>query len=209
MKWPGIFLCVLSLLATRDAQTSIIEDLARNAEILSAKISPQGDYLGVLRIADDKRSLVIFSFPGMKFSSQLSFPDRDEVGNFWWVNDERIVASVIRQSAYLEGGRSTGELFGMNADGKKKQYLFGYRAGINNRSSRIREKIETEYASATIMDRLPAHPNEMLVGIRQWTSGFSSHVESDWLDVYSGRRSNKVLAATPNAQLVADKDGEI
>lgn len=209
VKWPGICVCILSLLITNIAHTTMIEDLARNAEILSAKISPQGDYLGVLRISDDKRSLVIFTFPGMKFSSQLSYPDRDEVGDFWWVNDERIVASVYQQSARLEAARSTGELFGMNADGSRKMYLFGYRAGVNRRPGRIRQKIKTEYASAFIMDRLSDHPEKVLIRIQKWSSGFSSHVEAAWLDIYTGKQSKKVLAATPNAQLIADGNGEI
>lgn len=134
------WICLFFLLAASGAQGDILADLARNAEILSAKISPQGDYLGVLRIADSKRSLVIFTFPGMKFSALLDFPDPDEVGNFWWVNDERIVVSVSQQYIALEAARSTGELYGMNADGTKKKYLFGYRAGTTKRPGRMKLK---------------------------------------------------------------------
>lgn len=129
------------------AQGDMIADLARNAEILSAKISPRGDYLGVLRISEDERSLVIFTFPGMKFSSMLTFPGNDQVGSFWWANDERILASLIRQSDRFESARSTGELIGMNADGSKKKYVFGYRAGGNAGSGRVKRKLRTQYAS--------------------------------------------------------------
>lgn len=208
MKWSKNCIYILSLLAASAAQADIIKDLARNAEILSAKISPQGDYLGVLRISENKRSLVIFTFPEMEFSSSLNYPGRDEVGNFWWVNDDRILASVSQQSDRLEAARSTGELFGMNADGTKRKYLFGFRGGAN-KSGRIKQKIKTEYASASIMDRLPDHPGHVLISVFKWSSGFRSPVEAAWLNVYTGRQSKRVRAPSPNAQLVADGDGEI
>jgi len=76
---------------------------------------------------------VIFKFPEMTLSTHLSFPDQDEVGNFRWVNDDQVVISIAQQSVRLEGSGSTGELFAMNAVGSKKKYLFGYRAGTEER----------------------------------------------------------------------------
>jgi len=209
MKWSTKLSLIFFLLSANFAHADIIEDLARNAEIMSAKISPQGDYIGVLRIAQDKRSLVIFKFPEMKLSTQLSFPEQDEVGNFWWVNDDRVVISIAQQSVRLEGSGSTGELFGMNADGSKKKYLFGYRAGSGGRTGRVKQKVQTDRASAFIMDRLPDNPKKVLISVTKWSTGFSSHVEACLLDVYSGRQTKKIIAATPNAQLVADQNGQI
>lgn len=200
---------MVSLLIAGIAQADMIADLARNAEILSAKISPRGDYLGVLRISEDQQSLVIFTFPGMKFSSMLTFPGNDQVGNFWWANDERILASLIRQSDRYESARTTGELIGMNADGSRKKYVFGYRAGGNAGSGRIKRKLQTQYASASIMNRLPEHPSKVLISVHKWSSGFSNYVESVWLDIYTGKQSKRVRAPAPNAFLIADNKGEI
>ncbi len=209
MKWPTRITLAFFLLSANLAHADIIEDLARNAEILSAKISPQGDYIGVLRIAQDKRSLVIFKFPEMKLSTHLSFPDHDEVGDFWWVNDDRVVISIAQQSVRLEGSGSTGELFAMNADGSKKKYLFGYRAGTGGRTGRLKKKVKTERASAFIMNSLPDDPKKILISLTKWSTGFSRHVEACLLDVYSGRQSKKIVAATPNAQLIADQNGQV
>jgi len=202
-------ICVWCLLISTTATADIIADLARNAEILSAKISPGGDYLGVLRIAEDKRSLVIFTFPDMKFSSMLTYPGNDQVGSFWWASDERVLASLLRQSDRYEAARSTGELIGMNADGSKKKYLFGYRAGGNAASGRVKRKLQTQYASASIMNRLPDHPSKVLIQVSKWSSGFSNYVETVWLDIYSGKQSRRVRAPAPNAFLIADNKGEI
>ncbi|HIG43472.1 MAG: S9 family peptidase [bacterium] len=201
-------LIVINLVAPRSAQADIIQDLAKNAEILLAKISPKGDYIGVLRESDGKRSVAIFTFPAMKFSSLLSYPGRDEVGNFWWVNDERILADVARNYDRWEEARATGELFAMNANGKKREHLFGLRAGADQSRGRT-QNINNEYASAFLMDRLPSHPKYVLVEIVKWSRGLGNPVEAAWLNIYSGRQSKRIRAPAANAQLLADANGEI
>ena len=200
---------IFSLLVAHAAQADMIDDLARNAEILSAKISPQGDYLGVLRENDGKRSVVIFTFPDMKLSAVLAHPGEDEVGTFWWVNDDRILASVSQYSDRWEAAGSTGELVGMNADGTKTQYLFGYRAGDFKRSGRTKQKVKTQYASAFILDRLPDDPKRVLVTVNNWSRTGSGHVEAALLNVYNGKQSDIVRAPAPGARLVADQNGQI
>ncbi|MDG1206261.1 MAG: hypothetical protein P8N51_12910, partial [Pseudomonadales bacterium] len=112
-------------LSILSASADLIEDFARNPDIITAKLSPNGDYIGVLREVEGKRTVAIFKFPSMAFSSFLQYPDRNEVGTFWWVNNERIVADVRTDYAQYEDSRSTGELFAMNADGTKRIHLYG------------------------------------------------------------------------------------
>ena len=71
------------LLAPAFANADLLKDLARNAEIIDVQLSPTGEYLGVLREDDDKRTAVFFSFPAMKPLSVMEFPGRNEVGQFW------------------------------------------------------------------------------------------------------------------------------
>lgn len=59
------------------------------------------------------------------------------------------------------------------------------------------------------MDRLPDHPEEVLISIYRWSSGISNYVEAAWLDAYTGSQSKRVVAATQDAQLLADTNGEI
>ena len=79
------FALALFLLAPAFASADLIRDLARNAEILDVQLSPTGEYLGVLRELEDKRTAVFFSFPSMKPLSVMEFPGRNEVGDFWWL----------------------------------------------------------------------------------------------------------------------------
>ena len=109
-----------------------IDLFAKAPQTHSVKISPKGNYLGVVRTVKvddkrDKRVLVIFNFPSMTHSATLSFPKRNDIGSFYWVNDDRVLATVIESHRRVSWQFSTGELYGMNADGSERNFVFGYR----------------------------------------------------------------------------------
>lgn len=192
---------------TTFAQADILKDLARQPEILGAKLSPTGDYIGVLREVNDKRTVVIFSFPKMQPLSVVEFPGRNEVGSFWWVNDDRIVASVVFERDRFEEELGWGELYGVNVDGSTGEHLFGLRASTENRG--VFKGKKAEYGSAVILDELWDDPKKILVQITNWniSGGFNNSVEFAEMDVYSGRISQRKAVPAPNAQLLADPKG--
>ncbi len=201
------YLAVL-LLFIPAASAEFLDDFAKQPEVLGSKISPKGDYLGVMREIEEKRSVVIFEFPSMQVSSILSIPGRNEVADFWWVNDERILASVAQTSDRWEEIRSTGELLGMNADGTKSEHLFGFRAG-GAYGKRIRSA-ERELASGRIIDRLWNDPDHVLIEITSWNRGADSRpVSAAKMDVYTGKLTNRVRAPGNDANIITDADGDI
>ena len=200
MRWLVV---VITLVATSIASAGIIEDLAKDPEVLNAQLSPNGEYLAVLREEEDKRIVVVFTFPAMQLSSVMSFPGRNEVGWFAWVNEDRLIARVVENFDYLEGEQSRGELFAMNADGTKSEHLFGYRAGADAAKSRTQRK-RNEYGSASILDYLWDDPKHVLVEIVYFnTGGYNFVVEAARLNVYNGRLSRRIRAPMSNANLVA------
>ena len=200
----------LMLLAPAFANADLLKDLARNAEILDVKLSPTGEYLGVLREDDDKRTAVFFSFPAMKPLSVMEFPGRNEVGQFWWVNNERVVASVVFERDRYEEELGWGELYGMNVDGTKGEHLFGLRASQDAKRG-ITQRKTSEYGSAQIIDQLWDDEKNILVSITNWnlTGGYRRVVEYAKLNVYSGRITARQVAPVPDADLVTDSKGEV
>ena len=172
------FALALFLLAPAFANADLLSDLARNAEILDVQLSPTGEYLGVLREVDDKRTAVFFSFPAMKPLSVMEFPGRNEVGDFWWVGDERIIASVVFERDRFEEELGWGELYGMNVDGSKGEHLYGVRASQDAKGGLTRSKT-SEYGSAQIIDQLWDDEKNVLVSITKWnlTGGYRRVVE--------------------------------
>lgn len=106
-----------------------LDDFVRLAEYSDPKISPTGEYLAVIAPVNDQDSLVVIDLNAMQVSSVLRFVRGAEVLYFYWVNDERIICSFgkkrPRKGAILY---SAGEIFAMNADGRKKKSIFGYQS---------------------------------------------------------------------------------
>jgi dipeptidyl aminopeptidase/acylaminoacyl peptidase len=192
------------------SQADILEELARNPEVLDAKLSPQGEYIAVLREVNDKRTVVSFTFPGMKPLSVMDFPGRNEVGNFWWVNDDRLVASVNFKRDQFEDELSWGELYGMNVDGSRGEHLFGLRAQSGAKSGRLTSK-RNELGSARILNQLWDDPQRILIHITNWnlSGGTERVVEYAELDVYTGRIVKRKNAPAPDASLLADSAGNV
>jgi len=184
------------------------EDFARNPEILKARISPTGNHLAVLRIVDDKRVVGVLSHPGLMLTGVMSFPGDNQVLDFWWVNDDRIIASVTRDYGSTEYLNPTGELFGMDADGSRSRHLFGYRAGDGQAMSAAK-KTTRRYAYASILHPIWEEPDQILVSISPMTTAKSRPVEAARMNVYNGKLSQRIRAPVSDASLAVDAEGEV
>ena len=175
--------------------------------MLGARISPTGKYLAVLRVLDDKRVVVVLTYPGLELKGVMNFPGRNQVLGFQWVSDDRLIGSVTRDFGRYEFLAPSGELFGMDADGGRSKHLFGYRAG-EDKPSATRGAVQRR-ASATIIDPLWDDKNNVLIQMRDWNWTASSAVEAAKMNVYTGRLTARVRAPAPDASLVAGQDGEV
>ncbi|MEP6881665.1 MAG: S9 family peptidase, partial [Dokdonella sp.] len=116
------------------AEPASLADFARHMQFKEVKISPDGEHLAASSIIEGK---VVLSIIDLKNNTGLTVRPRDddEVYKFWWVSSERIVYSVAQHVGNLEVPASTGELFAVNADGKRSEVLFGYRASDSSSGS--------------------------------------------------------------------------
>jgi len=146
----------------------------------------------------------------MKPMSAMEFPGRNEVEQFWWVNDERVVASVVFERDRFEEELSWGELYGMNVDGTKGEHLFGVRASRDAIGGLTRRKT-SEYGSAEIIDQLRDDKKNVLIAITNWnlTGGYRRVVEYAKMNVYTGRITARQVAPVPDAERVTDIRGEV
>ena len=200
-------LCCAAVAGFAWAEAPTPEDFAKSPEVLRARISPTGDYLAVLRILDDKRVVVVLAYPTLELKGVMNFPGRNQVLNFQWVSDDRLIGSVTRDFGRYEFLSPSGELFGMDADGGRTKHLFGYRAGEDTPSA-TRGAVR-QLASADIIDPLWDDKNNVLIQIRDWNWGASSAVQAAKMNVYTGRLTGRVRAPAADAFLVAGRDGDV
>ena len=100
-----------------------IEDFFANPEFSGAQLSPGGKYLAVRVGAKDQRDrLAVVTLADSKVQVVGNFSDAD-IGQFDWVNDERLVFTATDRSVGVGDMRYAPGLYAINRDGSKFRQL--------------------------------------------------------------------------------------
>lgn len=195
-------LFLVSTTSNATVDNVLLQKYAKPAQFLNIKISPDGKYFAATRRADDGNiQLVVLERDGFKLVSQQHFAGKDSIDEFFWVNNSRLVLSVAREVGALERPVPTGELYAMNADGKRRLMLTGYRSAAK----------EPEMVS--IIDWLPEEDKMILIASYNWMLE-SPYAEVYRLNVDTGRK-RRVERAPLRWQegqpvyFIADKKGAV
>jgi len=76
-----------------------VEHFSKGSEYSNVKISPKGTYLAVMTQPEGKNILLILDAKNFQLKHGVQFPSNAQVGNYHWVNDER----VVLEKQYLKG----------------------------------------------------------------------------------------------------------
>uniref|UniRef100_A0A486XTU9 Putative peptidase n=1 Tax=Rheinheimera sp. BAL341 TaxID=1708203 RepID=A0A486XTU9_9GAMM len=160
-----------------------LQDFARHDQFIQVKISPTGQYLAATRRADAGNvELVVIDRTKMQVVSQRHFSGDDTIGSVEWANEERLLITMARQIGALEQPQWTGELFAVDANGKKAIMLNGYRSK------------ERDTTVADVIDWLPEEKNEVVISHYNWRHK-EPYVDFYQLNIVSGRK--KRLGGAP------------
>jgi dipeptidyl aminopeptidase/acylaminoacyl peptidase len=211
-----IFLAAAMISTSTFAADAIpLADFARHQKFKDVKISPDGKHLAISAIVDGNSVLSLVDVDTNKGFS-ISPRQEDVVVDFWWVSDKRVVYTLGSKLGQLEQPVATGELFAVNADGKGRDILFGYRANQNpsgSTGSHIEQK-QSEKASAWMLDDLLDDDDNAMIVVRKWNwshvnaaGGEQLHPEVRRIDVRTGK--NRTLTTSPlvYASFLTDNDG--
>lgn len=213
MRLIGGICAVLFAGSVLAAPPVALKDFARHDEFREAKISPNGDYFAVIMLVEGQAALGIIDLKTHKVSGQLRFQRGSEVAFFDWVSPSRVVVSVAKSAGPLDQPRLTGELYGIDADGKRRSYLFGYR-GADQTSGPATTAVRAEYASAFLFNPLVDDPVGALVRVYRWRNAGDARGYRDPLieriDVETGKRERvTALPGYEPAQAAAARDGAL
>lgn len=157
------------------AQLSL-EDFARHEQFLEVKISPTGQYLAATRRSTtDQIELVVIDRQKMQLVSQRHFSGKDSIDGFDWANNERLLISVARESGALEKPVATGELFAMDANGKRALFLTGMNS--KNKGATV----------STVIDWLPQEEDNVVISEYDWRNK-EPFVSFHKLNIRNGRK---------------------
>jgi dipeptidyl aminopeptidase/acylaminoacyl peptidase len=169
---------LLCLPVTAVAEPPPISTFTNFPKFESMKISPNGTYLAFTRYTTEHEVITVLRLSDLKPMTQSHFGDRIDISSFTWANDRRLMISPTRRFPGLVAHKvPTGEIIGLDADGKDAELLFGYSAGERRLGTRVEQRQST-YQPATVLSRLPDSPTEILIQ----TYGYS--YEGDFNSVY-------------------------
>ena len=151
----------------------------------SLTISPTGQYYALISPRNDRSSLLIVDRATNKVTANIT-PDKGQfIYRYWWVSGERVVLAMAEKEGGFSEPFSTGELWGINADGKNNRYLFGYR-GAESTGTNIKRGSAT-YGSAYVLEPIADQNNTILIGIRYWNASYEAgYVDIARLNVNTG-----------------------
>ena len=195
-------LLVLICVSLPKLNAATVDDFSRHAQYHNIKISPDGKHLAALINVGEGKDLVFLDAESYKVTYRLSAGKKNLPGNYYWVNNERVIIQVQQSRGSLEIPLSYGELYAVNYDGKKARMIFGYRAkggirGASNASSQ----------AGFLLDLLKEDDRHVLIK-KQAFSRSDVLPQVAKLNIYTGKERVLRSAPIPNSQFLIDNNGQ-
>ena len=119
---------ILMSSATFAAETKLVplSDFAKPTEVRTIALSPDGKTLALISPKGDYGTVLAFiDTETMKATAGFSDNGERVPGDLQWANNDRVIISLVRKYGGFARPARTGELLGVNRDGKKLNMLFG------------------------------------------------------------------------------------
>ena len=172
--------------ATLAATPDLPALLGKDPAIFDFKISPDGQHLAAKLIHEDRIALVFFDRPTMKMLNSVKMAGDGQVGDYYWVNNERVIFKLTQVNPWQQEPEYYGELYGVNIDGSKRGLLVGYRAGEQQVGSNFQAR-KARRARAEFIDVVPDENKRILIKSTPMTFDGEAFPEVLAMDIYTGK----------------------
>jgi dipeptidyl aminopeptidase/acylaminoacyl peptidase len=204
LMWLVIFF-VLSPIASAVTPAQ----LAAESEYQDAKISPDGKHIALVISKDGRRKLAVVKSSNFKAVGGADFGDKEEVGEIYWANNERIVIEVLINEPWDDRARFYGELYAIDYNGKRGVMLYGHRAGERSIGTKM-PKRGGIVGHAEIISLLPNEEDQILISSRPQSANGGRTATVHRLNVKSGKMSNMVAGSPMSyGKFMADNSGSV
>jgi hypothetical protein len=135
-----------------------------------AKLSPDGKHLAMALLKDGRRSLVVVQTQGFNAVGGANFGSWQDVGNFHWATNERLVMEILHREEWDPVPKFYGELLSVKYNGKHSELIYGWRAGEDQVGSRRKRK-ESIYGWGKLISLMPNDDEEILISSTEMPGG--------------------------------------
>lgn len=185
-----------------------IATFAKSASYLDVKISPDGDYLATRIESKGDIALVIFDRSDKKMLSSTRFTNGTQVGEFYWVSNDRLVMKQLEREAGSEQLNYYGQLYAVNADGSNRELIYGYNVTGKQTGSRLSKK-DTTQGWADIIDILPQDDSHILISSTPWSKSKGIMPTVYKLNVENGKMNKVASGPVASANYITNQKGEL
>lgn len=183
-----------------------LEKYLKPESFSNVKLSPGGEYVAGTVPLDDSTALVILRTSDRKPAGVFRPQDKNHANTFEWVSNERLLVGLAEKLGALDTPQPTGELYGVNVDGKGGELLVGYRVQGRGLGTRIQPK-KVEDVAAFLTDELAGDDRNVLIAV--WPFAEDPYTRVERLDVISGRRVRVSGSPVQRADFTTDHQGEV
>jgi len=183
-----------------------LEKYLKPESFSDVKLSPGGDYVAGTVPLDDSTALVILRTSDRKPAGVFRPQAKNHANSFEWVSNDRLLVGLAEKLGALDTPQPTGELYGVNVDGKGGELLVGYRVQGRGLGTRIQPK-KVEAVAAFLTDELPGDDRNVLIAV--WPFADDPYTRVERLDVVSGRRVRISGSPVQRAGCTTDDKGEV
>ena len=166
-------------------------------QFYNPRLAPDGKHIAItVRVASGDRFipvLMMYSLPDMQLTGAVRFPVYEVPANYHWVSPRRLVVAKGREFGSREAPQATGEVVATDIDGKKQEYLFGYR--MRDLSSRG-ERYGNDRGFGYVEDVSKKRDGHVFVTSHAWEGDHSL-----LYDVDSAKATRTLLADLPMQDL--------
>ncbi|MEG0192246.1 MAG: S9 family peptidase [Stenotrophomonas sp.] len=202
----AVLLCTVVGGATAGAGGVDLDRYLRQEAFTDIRISPGGEYVAATVPIEAGTALAIYRIADMKMVGTFRPPRNNHAHTFDWVSNDRLLVGMAQKFGVLDRPALTGELFGINADGKGGELLVGYRTAETGLGTNIKVK-PAGMVAAFLTDELKDDDRNVLVAVTPFTANAFTQLER--MDVNTGRRNAVVRAPIARAVFTTDAQGEV
>lgn len=175
----------------------------------NTKISPDGKYLAVSLLREGKYMLAFIDREKMTSVGVANFTGSYEVGDYEWINNERVVMQMVKREPWLEAPQFYGELYAVNYNGKRGEMIYGYRSGQVQTGSRIKKK-EGIHGWGYLIDPLLEDDKHILIQSTPMSGDGERLPTALLLNAYNGKIKSRVARSpVPYARFLTDTKGKL
>ena len=181
-------------------------------QISDVQISPDGRYLAMV-VADDKtgedrKGIAILNRSDLKVTAGFHTIGDQEIYDYWWANDERLLVATAIQTGSLDSPLPDGKLYGINVDDTRLKLLMGQVPSTDQEFTRVYAQHEIHFFLRMLY--IPPDNAKQVIVQTESDTGFRNQPDQAYsLDIYDGTLRNIAQSPAANGTLLTDNAGAV